>query len=219
MVIALPVSTLLGIAVIVAVALGAYWQHQRSQKTTAAAKGRGGPRKKRGTASVPKPRATVAAVSMAAAVGRARGYEVATAKDQPSSVTLRWEPATSTVAIVFPLEVVVKGICATIVVLAVIIGAACHCRWGACRKEARAQEREEQPVAKAPKPPKQPKKVFCDAGVMGPVHYNGERYVHATQGFRRADEVTRVVASSGYRVPPGWAHMPRGGEAAKPHHE
>ena len=57
-----------------------------------------------------------------------------------------------------------------------------------------------------PKTPKKkaPRRVFCEAGVQGPVHYNGTRYIHGNQGFRRADEVTRVVASSGYRVPPGW---------------
>ena len=35
---------------------------------------------------------------------------------------------------------------------------------------------------------------------MGPVHYNGVKYVHATQGFRRADEVTREVVSQGQRA-------------------
>ena len=69
---------------------------------------------------------------------------------------------------------------------------------------------------KAPKK-KAPRRVFCEAGVQGPVHYNGVRYIHGTQGFRRADEVTRVVASSGYRVPPGWEGVAR--PEQREHHE
>ena len=59
---------------------------------------------------------------------------------------------------------------------------------------------------------------------MGPVHYNGVKYVHATQGFRRADEVTREVASQG-QGPPAFHYYPSapsGGiqpEPQKAHHE
>ena len=45
------------------------------------------------------------------------------------------------------------------------------------------------------RPPKKPKTIFCEAGVQGPVHFNGSRYIHKNQGFQRGDEVTRVVAS------------------------
>ena len=29
-----------------------------------------------------------------------------------------------------------------------------------------------------------------EAGIQGPVHYDGKRYVHKTQGFSRGDEVS-----------------------------
>ena len=41
---------------------------------------------------------------------------------------------------------------------------------------------------------------MCEAGVQGPVHYtgvgknSGGNYQHIVQGFRRGDEVTRLVA-------------------------
>ena len=40
--------------------------------------------------------------------------------------------------------------------------------------------------------PRRAKKAFCDAGVQGPVHYTGERYLHDGQGFRRAWEIERT---------------------------
>ena len=52
---------------------------------------------------------------------------------------------------------------------------------------------------KGAKAPKRDKKIMCEAGVQGPVHYTGVgqeaggRYMHECQGFRGAWEVTRVV--------------------------
>ena len=47
---------------------------------------------------------------------------------------------------------------------------------------------------------RRPRRVMCEVGVQGPVHYTGVgkatggSYQHIVQGFRRGDEVTRVVA-------------------------
>ena len=43
--------------------------------------------------------------------------------------------------------------------------------------------------------PRRAKKAFCDAGVQGPVHYTGDRYLHDSQGFRRAWEIERTPAA------------------------
>ena len=43
--------------------------------------------------------------------------------------------------------------------------------------------------------PRRAKKAFCDAGVQGPVHYTGDRYIHDSQGFRRAWEIERTPAT------------------------
>ena len=120
-------------------------------------------------------------------------------------MTLRWEPETGSVAIVLPLSLVAKivMVCFIGASLVVWIAVKCCSRGGGKEPEERGVTEADQAEPKAPKK-KAPRRVFCEAGVQGPVHYNGTRYIHGNQGFRRADEVTRVVASSGYRVPPGW---------------
>jgi len=147
-------------------------------------------------------------------------------------VALRWDTNANTVAIIIPLGTLFKAILMTMVIGIAFVGfvwvlvvtrdtqlARC------CRRAWKSKEQEEERAAhKAPRAPKQPRRVFCDAGVMGPVHYNGVRYVHATQGFRRADEVTREVASQG-QGPPAFHYYPSapsGGtqpEPQKAHHE
>ena len=78
-------------------------------------------------------------------------------------------------------------------------------------------EAAEQPGKAAPKKKRAPPRVFMDAGVQGPVHYNGTRYIHGNQGFRRADEVTFERASSGWRMPPGWGAAAAAAE--RPHRD
>ena len=81
------------------------------------------------------------------------------------------------------------------------------CGWQACKACLRPERAGGQepaargaPAQKAGKAPKKGKKVVCEAGVQGPVHYSGVgqeaggRYTHECQGFRRAWEVDRVVA-------------------------
>ena len=56
---------------------------------------------------------------------------------------------------------------------------------------------------------RRPRRVMCEAGVQGPVHYtgvgrtSGGNYQHIVQGFRRGDEVTRVVADRPQERPEG----------------
>ena len=154
--------------------------------------------------------------TLLSAAGQAAGQVVATTTSPPeAAVTLRWEPETSSVAIVLPLSVLMEVVMIGIIwaVLFFWVAVKCGCRRGAQAPEQAAVEPAE------PKTPKKkaPRRVFCEAGVQGPVHYNGVRYIHGTQGFRRADEVTRVVASSGYRVPPGWEGVAR--PEQREHHE
>ena len=81
------------------------------------------------------------------------------------------------------------------------------CGWWACKaglatKGPGSQEAgaPEGPSQKQAKGPKKNKKVLCEVGVQGPVHYTGVgqeaggRYLHECQGFRRSWEVARVVA-------------------------
>eukprot|EP00959_Pyramimonas_sp_CCMP1952_P329783 6904638-Pyramimonas_sp.AAC.1 len=64
------------------------------------------------------------------------------------------------------------------VLFAAGIGVLCCCCCGMAKKSRKVLEHEAQravvqPTPKAPKLPEQPQKTYCDAGVMGPVHYNG----------------------------------------------
>ena len=74
----------------------------------------------------------------------------------------------------------------------------------ACQTSASRQNTEERiagaPAGREPgRAPKKAKKAFCEAGVQGPVHYTGDRYVHASQGFGRAWEIERVPAAKPHR--------------------
>ena len=123
------------------------------------------------------------------------------------------------VIITIPLFTAVKAILILVVALASALWLAWRC-CGRAREEGRpaAQPGKAQEAAGGKqKPPKRPKPVMCEAGIQGPVHFNGTRYIHKNQGFQRGDEVTRVVASSGYRVPPGWEG--RAAPDPRPHHE
>ena len=179
--------------------------------------------------------AALAAATLASTASGASGYEtdaVAAAEGHQDGVALRWDTNANTVAIIIPLGTLFKAIIMTMVIGITFVGFVWAlvmtrntrlARW--CRRAWEEKEPEEERVAhKAPKAPKQPRRIFCDAGVMGPVHYNGVRYVHATQGFRRADEVTREVASQGHG-PPSFFYYPSappGGaqrEPQKAHHE
>ena len=157
---------------------------------------------------------------------------MATTGGSQDGVALHWDANANTVVIVIPLSILVKGLLMILAIGVVLVGViwllVATRETRLARWWRRAGEPTEQEAAraapKAPKAPKQPKRVFCDAGVMGPVHYNGLRYVHATQGFRRADEVTREVASQG-QGPPSFFYYPSappGGaqrEPQKAHHE
>ena len=160
--------------------------------------------------------------TLLSAAGQAAGQVVATTTSPPeAAVTLRWEPETSSVAIVLPLSVLMEVVMIGIIwaVLFFWVAVKCGCRRGGQAPEQAAAELAGPVEQTEPKTPKKkaPRRVFCEAGVQGPVHYNGVRYIHGTQGFRRADEVTRVVASSGYRVPPGWEGVARPDQ--REHHE
>eukprot|EP00959_Pyramimonas_sp_CCMP1952_P104223 2178443-Pyramimonas_sp.AAC.1 len=107
---------------------------------------------------------------------------------------LRWEPQMGTVAIVVPVgTAMLKVVATSTALLAAGIGVVGSCCCGTAKEnegkqEPTVQQAATQQTPTAHKPPKQPQRTFCDAGVMGPVHYNGVRYVHETQGFRRANE-------------------------------
>ena len=148
----------------------------------------------------------VTGATLLSVVGQAASQAVATTTNLvEDAVALRWEPETRSVAIVLPLGLVVKIAMACLVAVwfTAWIAARCCCRGDVKKPEEHSTVSASKAEPQAPKR-KAPPRVFCEAGVQGPVHYNGTRYLHATQGFKRADEVTRVVASSGYRVPPGW---------------
>ena len=105
------------------------------------------------------------------------------------------------IVLTIPMEVAVKIIVALVVVLATALTLAWHCCRGA-RPDQREPGPREVPmevVEGKQKPPKKSKAIYCDAGIQGPVHFNGVRYVHKNQGFQRGDEVTRVVASAPHR--------------------
>ena len=166
-----------------------------------------------------RPSRVITGATLLSAAGQAAGQAVATTTSPAEeAVTLRWEPETGSVAIVLPVSLVAKivMVCLVGASLAVWIAVRCCCRGGGKETEERGVAEADQAEPKAPKK-KAPRRVFCEAGVQGPVHYNGVRYIHGNQGFRRADEVTRVVVSSGYRVPPGWEGTARPDQ--REHHE
>ena len=97
----------------------------------------------------------------------------------------------------------VIGLCefALMVVVVLVMTAAagaCACWWcsrtvdaGAGRQRGtRAEKEEEGTQAGKPAKRSRTRRGRMDAGVQGPVHYDGTRYVHRSQGFNRGDEVT-----------------------------
>jgi len=164
------------------------------------------------------------AAAAAATLGRAAaaGQELATLEEDQRSISMYLVEGSWDIHITIPLEVAAKIIVSLMVVLATALALAWCCCSGA--KPSQQDPCPQEAVEGKRKLPKKPKTIYCDAGVMGPVHYNGVRYVHATQGFRRADEVTREVASQG-QGPPAFHYYPSapsGGtqpEPQKAHHE
>ena len=75
----------------------------------------------------------------------------------------------------------------------------CGCRRWRAAREAEEPAAEEVERRKA-KTTRRSRHVTCEVGVHGPVHYSGVgknyggNYQHIAQGFRRGDEVTRLVA-------------------------
>ena len=99
--------------------------------------------------------------------------------------------------IMIPLEVAAKIIVSLMVVLVTALALAWCCCSGA---KPRPQDPSPPEVVEGKqKLPKKPKTIYCDAGIQGPVHFNGARYVHKNQGFQRGDEVTREVANKPHR--------------------
>ena len=51
-------------------------------------------------------------------------------------------------------------------------------------------EAEDEKQVKKPAKKGKARRQWMDAGIQGPVHYDGKRYVHRAQGFGRGDEVS-----------------------------
>ena len=135
--------------------------------------------------------------------GDAAGSAVTRWEPRGSSVGLRQAEGETHVVVMIPLAVALKALA---VATAAVVGLAL-CWWQACMACLRPRRAggddlaaPAEPAQKQAKAPKKGKKVVCEAGVQGPVHYSGVgqeaggRYVHECQGFRRAWEITRVVA-------------------------
>ena len=76
-----------------------------------------------------------------------------------------------------------------------VMGACMGCVLRATRAEAgprRSAGGETDDEAQTRKPVKKgkAKRQWMEAGIQGPVHYDGTRYIHKTQGFSRGDEVS-----------------------------
>ena len=106
--------------------------------------------------------------------------------------------SSQSVVLTIPLGLALKIIGSLVVVTAVALALLWRL---CCGRPAKAQEPgtvEAEPQGK--RNPRRPRRVMCEAGVQGPVHYTGVnqavggRYQHIVQGFSRGDEVTRVVA-------------------------
>ena len=84
---------------------------------------------------------------------------------------------------------------AELLIVAAAAGAcACWClrtaEAGAGRVHGAGTEEEVSTQVGKPAKRNRARKGRMDAGVQGPVHYTGKRYVHRSQGFSRGDEVT-----------------------------
>ena len=133
----------------------------------------------------------------------AAGSKVARWEQRGSSVGLHQAGGETHVVVMIPLAAAIKALAAVVVALSALA----FCGWQACKaclQPGRAGHQvpaaQGAPAQKPGKAPKKSKKVVCEAGVQGPVHYSGVgqeaggRYTHECQGFRRAWEVDRVVA-------------------------
>ena len=150
--------------------------------------------------------AVLTAATAAACLGRAAGAGELSVRgplevEAPSVVEIglsnEWK------SVVITVTVDARGLLAVLIALAALVSWAIRsaCSRGR-RREPKVEEKKKPKVEEGcgkPKSVKKDKVILCDAGVMGPVHYNGARYIHAAQGFRRADEVTREVAEKPHR--------------------
>jgi len=141
---------------------------------------------------------TTAATTLGQAA--AAGQGLARREDDQGHISVRLAEGKGDVVITIPLEVALKIIAFLVAALAIAVALAWHCWCGACRR-GRPVAEEPKPAAAAgapegkPKQPRKPKTIYCEAGIQGPVHYNGVRYIHTNQGFQRGGEVTREVAA------------------------
>ena len=149
--------------------------------------------------------AALAGTAMAAVAGTATSQEL-------TVLTATHGQATNAVVIlmddlnlvwVFGLGKFVMTYFGLLIVAAAVGACACWCRRSAETGASNAQgpggeEEVTTPADKLARRVKRAKRTWTDAGVQGPVHYDGKKHVHRSQGFSRGDEVTRLPAAKAH---------------------
>ena len=162
----------------------------------AAGRPRGGAGSPRGRQSSGPASAALTGTVAAAVVGSAAGQPLtalAATQGRATNAVVFLIDALSFVWVV-DLSDFLLGVLATLC-LVMVMGACVGCVLRATRAEAgprRSASGETDDGTQTKKPVKKgkAKRQWMEAGIQGPVHYDGKRYVHKAQGFSRGDEVS-----------------------------